>query len=344
MQIVVNFSGGRTSARFCHHMKEKYGDKVVFVYMDTGAEHPKTYDFIRKVNKEFDLNLVCIRADINDTLGVGNDYEMLNIEDLKFDLEVWEKLVAKYGTPYSPGGAFCTDRMKASPYKKYCADVYGVGNYETWIGIRADEPKRLFGKGYNALLNKCGYTVEERIELYRDLEDVELDEIQDELEFFLLDSVKESEKRHMYHVRKAASKIAKAKKANYRYMAEELDDDELDVLDFWKEQPFDLEIEKHKGNCVFCIKKTVGKVALAARDEPELAAQFINVITSDNVRQTDRAFDSDVMYDGNNSLEGIIAMFAEVDTEDMRMRFNGFNPNENAGGCSESCEMFGSED
>lgn len=44
------------------------------------------------------------------------------------------------------GGAFCTDRMKLGPFTKYCNDNFGKGNYTTWLGIRADEPKRLSEK------------------------------------------------------------------------------------------------------------------------------------------------------------------------------------------------------
>jgi hypothetical protein len=54
-------------------------------------------------------------------------------------------MLMKYGTPYV-GGMFCTDRMKLKPFKKYCDDTYGKDGYETWLGIRADEPKRLSEK------------------------------------------------------------------------------------------------------------------------------------------------------------------------------------------------------
>jgi len=52
-------------------------------------------------------------------------------------------MLAKYSTPYNPGGGFCTTMLKTRPYNQYCKDKYGVGNYQSLIGIRADEPKRL---------------------------------------------------------------------------------------------------------------------------------------------------------------------------------------------------------
>ena len=112
---VVSFSGGRTSAYLCYLMKKKY-QNVDFVYCDTGAEHPKTYEFLRKCNEYFDLNLTCIRVDISPELGKGNSYKEVDIKDCKQDLQPFKDMMRKYGTPYIHG-AFCTDRMKTDPYK-----------------------------------------------------------------------------------------------------------------------------------------------------------------------------------------------------------------------------------
>ncbi|MCP3701059.1 MAG: phosphoadenosine phosphosulfate reductase family protein [Aliivibrio sp.] len=148
MKKVVSFSGGRTSAYLCKVMIDKFGkDNVDFIFMDTGAEHPKTYEFIRKVNDEFGLNLVCLRGDFSRPLGGGVYYNIVDISDIKQDLKPFQQMAGKYGIPYT-GGMFCTDRMKLKPFKKYCDDVYGKKNYETWLGIRADEPKRLTPKPF----------------------------------------------------------------------------------------------------------------------------------------------------------------------------------------------------
>jgi len=148
MKKVVSFSGGRTSAYLCKVMIDKFGrDNVDFIFMDTGAEHPKTYEFIRKVNDEFGLNLVCLRGDFSRPLGGGVYYNVVDINDIKQDLKPFEQMTSKYGVPYT-GGMFCTDRMKLKPFKKYCDEVYGKKNYETWLGIRADEPRRLTPKPF----------------------------------------------------------------------------------------------------------------------------------------------------------------------------------------------------
>jgi len=148
MKKVVSFSGGRTSAYLCKVMIGKFGrDNVDFIFMDTGAEHPKTYEFIRKVNDEFRLNLVCLRGDFSRPLGGGVYYNIVDINEIKQDLKPFKEMTSKYGVPYT-GGMFCTDRMKLKPFKKYCDDTYGKKNYETWLGIRADEPRRLTPKPF----------------------------------------------------------------------------------------------------------------------------------------------------------------------------------------------------
>ena len=148
MKKIVSFSGGRTSAYLCKIMIDTYGkDNVDFIYMDTGAEHSETYEFIRKVNDEFGLNLICLRGDFSRPLGDGVGYSVVDIDSLKPDLAPFKAMLSKYGVPYI-GGMFCTDRMKLKPFKKYCDDTYGKKNYETWLGIREDEPKRLTPKPF----------------------------------------------------------------------------------------------------------------------------------------------------------------------------------------------------
>ena len=74
------------------------------------------------------------------------------------------------------------------------------------------------------------------------------------------------------------------KKEGFSYLADISEFEKKDVLDWWAKMPFDLQIKEHLGNCVFCIKKGVNKIALAAKDEPQLADKFIKMINMDDVR------------------------------------------------------------
>ena len=143
---VVSFSGGRTSAYLVHLMEEKRKEEgwdVKFIFMDTGAEHPATYQFIRDVVASTGIELTCLRTVFNPELGKANTYQIIPLSECKPDLQPWRDMLSKYSTPYNPSGAFCTDRMKLVPYTKYCNETFGREGYTTWLGIRADETKRL---------------------------------------------------------------------------------------------------------------------------------------------------------------------------------------------------------
>lgn len=52
---------------------------------------------------------------------------------------------------------------------------------------------------------------------------------------------------------------------------------EADVFAFWKAQPFDLQLERHEGNCDLCFLKGAGKLERILRDRPDLADWWIGM-------------------------------------------------------------------
>lgn len=268
---VVSFSGGRTSAFMVHLMEERRcaGEEVHYIFMDTGAEHPKTYEFVYNIALWWGIPITCLRANINPVMNKASSYTEVTLNEIGPDLQPWKDMLNKYGHPYV-GGAFCTDRMKTVPFTKYCEEKFGKGNYTTWLGIRTDEPKRLKPRD------------------------------------------------------------------KFKYLADISDFDKQDVLDWWKEQPFDLGIQEHLGNCVFCIKKSLQKVALATKDEPALADEFVNMLWWNDVKE------DKVMYRSNNSLEQVIALFGDTERDELASRMKSMRQYD-TGSCSESCEAFNNE-
>lgn len=86
MKHIVSFSGGRTSAYLCSLIKEMHPD-ADFIFMDTGAEHPLTYKFIKECNDYFNLNLTCLRVVVNPDKRKGVGYKVVDINEIQQDLQ-----------------------------------------------------------------------------------------------------------------------------------------------------------------------------------------------------------------------------------------------------------------
>lgn len=334
MKKVVSFSGGRTSAYLCALMIEKFGrESVDFIFMDTGFEHPATYDFVKKVNDYFDLNLVCLRGDFSAPLGGGVGFNIVDINECKQDLVPFGEMMQKYGVPYY-GGMFCTDRMKLKPFQKHCDIKYGKSSYETWLGIRRDEPSRIVGKDAYQRLKKSGIKDDDIVDIYNKYESYESNDFFGGMFVPMVDE---------YALENVYDDIKKAKEKNknngIRFLAEISDFKKQDVLNWWGEQHFDLGIDEWLGNCVFCPKKSNIKLAAAQRDEPEIYFKWLEAIHGDSVRVDSKTGHWSKMYRGKQSLESLIASFDGSTGKEIKSRLRGTKSTD-TGSCSESCEVF----
>lgn len=321
---VVSFSGGRTSAYLVYcGITQGWADE--FVFCDTGAEHPKTYEFIREISKRWGVKITCLRGDFDVPLNVGNRPVVVGLNDTGPDLKPFAGEIKKYGVPYMGGGMHCSCRMKERVFTAYCNEKYGRGNYNTWLGIRSDEPARLFNTKLAAELKHRGFPQY----LFEDVlrwanEDNMLSKVRISVQGIddILDDLK-----------------AAATKTNVRYLAELGEVEKQDVLDFWSDQSFDLEIPEWLGNCVFCPKKSDLKLAAAQRDEPEIYSEWLSMLHSDSVRVDDKTGHRSKMYRKKRSLEQLIATFDGSTGNEIKARIRGAK-HLDTGSCSESCEVF----
>lgn len=272
---IDSLSGGRSS-RYQGFLLEGLAKKnnwhLEHVFMDTGAEHPATYQFLLDMHEKWGWDITCIRA-VTHEFGTGNTHEVLSIKELKQDYKAYIDHCVKYNVP-SIATPNCTERMKTFPFVDYCKGKYGKNGYKRWIGYRADEPKRM-------------------------------KEVEDQIEMFMLD--KKTKARRNSH-------------KGFGYLAHISDFDKQDITEWSAKQSFDLPYRfDHLGNCVFCVKKDPQKIALAARDEPEMAIQFIEVIENDDNRVLPSSpYDKNIQYRGHHSLASIMNTYADVPTEVLR--------------------------
>lgn len=115
-----------------------------------------------------------------------------------------------------------------------------------------------------------------------------------------------------------------------------------EILYWFKEQEFDLEISEHLGNCVTCWKKTDRKLFTIAKNEPERYDFFermeeLHCLT--NARDGERRY----WFRKHRTVRDIIDMSKQPFKE--FVEFNqGYQPDllglDFGSGCSESCEIF----
>lgn len=358
---VVSLSTGKSSMELVMALRKKLGD-VRCVFMDTGDEDELSYDFLKKANKYFDLDCEVIRADFNQPLGVKHSYQVIDIIACKKDRYAMKGFMKKYGTPTFMSKQ-CTSRMKEEIHDMYCDNQFGreefkgdehaerllkkhgtktqlsdykkllrhgVPNYKTWIGIRFDEPKRLGGMEIYSSMIKLGFSKEDISNIY-----VEMKRSPNSFDF---DSWFKWEPEHLEVYGKLCARVAIHLLNRLHYMAEVTNIEKQDVIQKWAvDAPVALTIDEHRGNCTFCPKKSKGKIALAARDLPEEAEEWREMIKE--ARQGNRKIDKTVMYAGNNTFDSIIAMFSSYSRDEIEKTLRMSKAMESS--CSESCEAFG---
>lgn len=147
-KLVVSFSGGKTSAYMCDYLMRNHSDKYdfVFCFANTGREHEKTLEFVKKCDEHFNLNLVWLEAVINPEKGKGVRHKIVTFETASRNGEPFAAYIAKEGVP-NVSKAVCTERLKTFPIKSYMRDnglLRSRSNpgAKIAIGMRADEPKR----------------------------------------------------------------------------------------------------------------------------------------------------------------------------------------------------------
>lgn len=142
-KLLISFSGGRTSAYMTwwllNNMKNKY--EMIVVFANTGREREETLEFVNKCDIEFGFNTIWVEAYVHNTLKKGTTHKVTNFIDAERNGEPFEDVIFKYGIP-NQNAPHCTRELKQNPIKSYAKSI-GWKDYETALGIRSDEPKRL---------------------------------------------------------------------------------------------------------------------------------------------------------------------------------------------------------
>ncbi len=153
-KILISISGGRTSAMMAVMIKKLYAKThdLMYVFANTSREKEGTLVFLNKVDKYFELGVIWIESVTHHGERKSNTHKVVSFETAKRDGSVFEDMIRKYGIPNAKF-KHCTRELKTNPIKS-CARSFGWEygkNYQTAIGYRADEQKRI---NPNKILNE----------------------------------------------------------------------------------------------------------------------------------------------------------------------------------------------
>lgn len=149
MNLLLSFSGGRTSAYMTKWMLENKRDdysEIVVVFANTGQENEQTLDFVNRCDKEWNLGVVWLEADVIHEANKGTSFKIVNYKTASRKGEPFEQVIIKYGIP-NQSYPHCTRELKLRPMKAYLRSIgWSNGDYVSAIGIRVDEMDRVNSK------------------------------------------------------------------------------------------------------------------------------------------------------------------------------------------------------
>lgn len=93
-----------------------------------GGDFPEMYVYIKKIEKHIGRKITFVQAALS--------FE----EQFYTGYKRGERAGQIYGFPFTTGFSWCNDRLKLKPLRQY---QKGAGEHITYLGIAADEPKRL---------------------------------------------------------------------------------------------------------------------------------------------------------------------------------------------------------
>jgi hypothetical protein len=140
--LVIQFSGGRTSAFMGRFLQEYFPDREKhYLFENTGKEHEHTLEFVNECDRRWGLGVVWLEAVIHEGVRKASTHAVVSFETAARDGEPYEAMIRKYGIQ-NMAYKDCTRHLKLHVKRSYC-DSVGLTDYETAIGIRADEQHRI---------------------------------------------------------------------------------------------------------------------------------------------------------------------------------------------------------
>lgn len=144
-RLAVSFSGGETSGRMTKWILDNLSDEyeIVVTFANTGEENNETLLFVKHCDEYFGFNTTWVEAIVDPRPGFGTRHRVVTFETASRAGEPYEAVTQKYGISnmtFRP----CNRELKLAPMQSYLRSIgWGPGTYDTAIGIRDDETRRV---------------------------------------------------------------------------------------------------------------------------------------------------------------------------------------------------------
>lgn len=139
----VSFSGGRTSGFMLRKIIDAFGgtlpDDVRVVFCNTGLEHERTLDFIHEVETRW-TPVVWVEYC---TLDEAPSFRVVTFESASRKGEPFDALIRHRKMLPNIAAKFCSSELKTRTKARYVAATYGWSDFDSAVGIRSDEHRRL---------------------------------------------------------------------------------------------------------------------------------------------------------------------------------------------------------
>jgi 3'-phosphoadenosine 5'-phosphosulfate sulfotransferase (PAPS reductase)/FAD synthetase len=140
-QTCISFSGGRTSAYMLHKVLEAHDmslpSNARVLFCNTGKEHESTLDFVHACETNWNVPITWLEYMPDEPR-----FQVVNYETASRDGKPFQSLIHARQLLPNVRARFCTAELKIRTMSRYTKHL-GWGDYSNFIGIRADEPRRV---------------------------------------------------------------------------------------------------------------------------------------------------------------------------------------------------------
>lgn len=136
----ISFSGGRTSAYMLWRVLQSNGglpEEAKVMFCNTGKEEEATLEFVNECGKQWGVNITWLEYT------GSSDFKVTTYADASRQGEPFEAVIKQRGG-YLPNkvARYCSSEMKTRTMHRYLKSL-DWEDWDTFIGIRADEPRRV---------------------------------------------------------------------------------------------------------------------------------------------------------------------------------------------------------